>query len=376
MISRVLVEVSPTVDAAQWARLNVAGIVPDRVPYGLHRLADDGLSVFVRTPPRSRAIVLISRIGAKVTGGARWPESVLGRPRSSDADVRLCWDERVGIPAVLSQVGRHGRRPVVTGVIWITEPDAALSALARRVGKNALQRADAIFVLSSAQVPALRVNWGVDAARIHLVHFGIDTDFWDPSLTTAANLPDVNFPQASSTASGEQECRAIVSVGNDRYRDHGLLLDAVREAHRKLPKARLELVTSAPYQIPAEMGRWRRSVTHPELRDLYQHAQVVAMCTRTNNHASGITAILEAMAMGKPVVATHTPGLEDYVAHGETGVLVPSGDPDAMARALVELLEDSDRCTELGTKARKRALSYFSTQALSQRLASVIRSVL
>jgi glycosyltransferase involved in cell wall biosynthesis len=82
------------------------------------------------------------------------------------------------------------------------------------------------------------------------------------------------------------------------------------------------------------------------------------------------------MAMGKPIVATHTPGLEDYVAHGETDVFVPSGDPDAMVRALVELLEDSDRCAELGTEARKRALSYFSIQALSQRLASVIRSVL
>jgi glycosyltransferase involved in cell wall biosynthesis len=374
--SRVLVEVSPTVDAVRWARLNTAGIVPDRVPYGLHRLADDGFSVLVRTPPRSRAIVLLSRVGAKVTGGARWPESVLGRPRWSDADVRLCWDERVGIPAVLSQIRRHGRRPVVTGVIWIAEPDAALSALARRIGRHALERADAVFVLSSAQVPALRVNWGVDAARIHLVHFGIDTDFWDPSLATAVSLPEVNSPQASSTASGGQERPAIVSVGNDRHRDHGLLLAAVREAHGKLPKARLELVTSSSCQIPAEMGRWRRSVTHPELRDLYRRARVVAMCTRPNNHASGITAILEAMAMGKPVVATHTPGLEDYITHGETGVLVPNGDADAMARALVELLEDSDRCRELGTEARKRALSYFSTQALAQRLASVIRSVL
>jgi glycosyltransferase involved in cell wall biosynthesis len=260
-------------------------------------------------------------------------------------------------------------------MIWFAEPDANLSALARRIGRNALQRADALFVLSSAQVPALRVNWGVEAARIHLVHFGIDTDFWDPSLA-AAGLPGVNSLQTSSTVSGEQERPTIVSVGNDRYRDHGLLLAAVREVHRKLPKARVELVTSTPFQIPAEIGRWRRSVTHPELRDLYHHAKAVAICTRPNDHASGITAILEAMAMGKPVVATHTPGLEDYVTHGETGVLVRSGDPDAMAGTLVELLEDSDRCTELGTEARKRALGYFSTQALSRRLASVIRSVI
>jgi hypothetical protein len=52
MTSRVLVEVSPALDAADWARLHATGVVPDRVPYGLHRLADEGFAVQVRTPPR------------------------------------------------------------------------------------------------------------------------------------------------------------------------------------------------------------------------------------------------------------------------------------------------------------------------------------
>lgn len=376
MTSRVLVEVCPTLNTAHWARLHASGMVPDRIPYGLHRLATEGLSVLVRTPPRSRPIVLVSRLGAKFTGGARWPETVLGRPRASGADVQLCWDERTGIPAVLAQVGRRYRRPVVTGVIWIAEPSVNLSVLARSIGKNALRRADAIFVLSSGQVPDLCAKWGISADRVHLVHFGIDTDFWDPSLAVAADPSGVSASPISGTASAKQECPTILSVGNDRYRDHGLLLAAAGEVHKKLPAARLELVTNTPFKIPPEVGRWQQSVTHPELRELYRDARVVAICTRPNHHASGITAILEAMAMGKPVVATHTPGLEDYVADGETGVLIRNGDSDAMACTLVELLEDSDRCAELGAEARRRALSYFSTQALSRRLAAVIRSVI
>jgi glycosyltransferase involved in cell wall biosynthesis len=359
---RVLVEVSPSLDTREWSRQHARGLVPDRVPYGLHRLADDGFSVLVRTAPRSRAVELASRAGGKITAGARWPETLLGRPSPSTADIRLCWDERTGIPAILAQPpGR--RRPVVSGAIWVSEPDASLSPFARWTVRGALRRADAIFVLSSGQISPLREAWGMDEARIHLVHFGIDTEFWEPAAGGAPGEP------------AHAAHPVVVSVGNDRHRDHGLLLAAFQDVHGKLPEARLNLVSSIPFDIPADIGCWRQSLTHPQLRDLYRGARVAAVSTRLNNHASGITAILEAMAMGKPVVATRTPGLDDYVANGYTGVLVPPGDHDAMAGALVELLQDPDRCAELGAEARRRALDYFSTSAQAGRLATLLRSV-
>jgi glycosyltransferase involved in cell wall biosynthesis len=168
----------------------------------------------------------------------------------------------------------------------------------------------------------------------------------------------------------------ILSVGNDRHRDHDLLLTAMQEVHAKLPEARLELVARAHQEIAPEIGRWRRSATHPQLRDLYRKAQLVAICTRPNIHASGLTATLESMAMGKAVVATRNPGLEDYVVHGETGLLVPPDDPEAMARALVELVTDPDRCSQLGAAARARVVGKLSTKAMCRRLADVIRSVI
>ena len=362
---RVLVEVSPSLDTQEWSRQHAMGMVPDRVPYGLHRLADDGFSVLVRTAPRSRVVEVASRAGGKLTAGARWPESLLGRPVPWAADVRLCWDERTGIPAILAQPPGRRRRPVVSGAIWISEPDVGLSPFARWTVRSALHRADAIFVNSSGQISPLRKAWGMDEARIHFVHFGIDTEFWEPS----AGIP--GEPAHPVHASHP----VVVSVGNDRHRDHALLLAAFQDVHSKLPEARLNLVSSVRFDIPAEVGRWRQSLTHPELRDLYRGARLAAVSTRLNNHASGLTAILEAMAMGKPVVATRTPGLDDYVADGETGVLVPPGDRDAMAGALVELLQDPERCAELGAEARRRALGYFSTSAQAGRLATLLRSV-
>ena len=375
MSPRVLVEVSPSLDTQKWSRLHGMGLVPDRVPYGLDRLANDGFTVVVRTPPRARPIEFFGRVGGRLTGGARWPESLLGRPSPSAADVRLCWDERMGIPAVLTQPSARHRRPVVSGAIWITESDVNLSAFARWMIRSALQRVDAVFVLSSGQVSPLREVWDVNTARIHLVPFGIDTDFWKPSSRIGTDLYRPRSSGSSIAALEQPGNLAIASVGNDRHRDHRLLLAAFREVHSRLPKARLELVTRMPFDIPADVGRWQKDLTHVQLRELYSYAQVVAVSTQWNNHASGITAVLEAMAMGKPVVATRTPGLDDYVVNGETGVLVPHDDRDAIADALVELLKDSDRRAELGAEARRRALAHFSTQAQARRLAAVLDMV-
>lgn len=371
MSPTVLVELGPKLNVDEWARRYARGEVPDHVPYGLHRLAGEGMSVLIRRPLMSRPVIQFSRIGAKLTGGLRWPENALGRPTPSVADARLFWDESTAVPALLMNRGAAERRPVITGVIWNTEP-SGLSPLARRLTKVALRRADAIYVLSSAQVPVLRMEWGIASSRIHFVPFGIDTDFWDPTSPVRTELSDAD----TSPLPDGQQGPLILSVGNDQHRDHKLLLKAVREVHAKLPATQLELVTSAPQQIPPEVGHWRPSVTHSQLRDLYRNARLVTICTRPNIHASGVTATLESMAMGKAVVRTHTPGLEDYIVHGETGVLVPANNPDAMARELADLLMDPDRCARLGAAARQRVLRSFSTQAMCRRLAGAIQSVI
>lgn len=81
--------------------------------------------------------------------------------------------------------------------------------------------------------------------------------------------------------------------------------------------------------------------------------------------AEGISnTILEAMACGLPVVATAVGGNAELVRDGETGRVVPAGDADAMARALVELADDVPRATALGRAGRARVEREFSLQAM------------
>jgi glycosyltransferase involved in cell wall biosynthesis len=74
-------------------------------------------------------------------------------------------------------------------------------------------------------------------------------------------------------------------------------------------------------------------------------------------------AVVEAMAMGKAVVATTTGGLPEVVAHGETGLLVPPGDAELLAATVVTLLEDRDRREQMGCNGKARAQERFSLGA-------------
>jgi glycosyltransferase involved in cell wall biosynthesis len=74
-------------------------------------------------------------------------------------------------------------------------------------------------------------------------------------------------------------------------------------------------------------------------------------------------AVVEAMAMGKAVVATTTGGLPEVVAQGVTGLLVPPGDVESLAATVVSLLEDKARREQMGRNGKARAQERFSLDA-------------
>jgi glycosyltransferase involved in cell wall biosynthesis len=82
-------------------------------------------------------------------------------------------------------------------------------------------------------------------------------------------------------------------------------------------------------------------------------------------------ALLEAMAMGVPVVASEVGGIPEAVHDGITGLLVPPGDAEALACALIRVLDDRDFATHLGAAGRRRVLDEFDAHSGWRRLAAV-----
>jgi glycosyltransferase involved in cell wall biosynthesis len=124
----------------------------------------------------------------------------------------------------------------------------------------------------------------------------------------------------------------------------------------------LNLVVAGDGPLRARIPGTQGFVPHDELQGLYARAAVVACPSRREGFG---VACLEAMAHGRPVVATAVGGLRDLVVDGETGLVVPPRDPGALRSALERLLGDPVLRRRLGAAGRERARERFSWAAVT-----------
>jgi colanic acid/amylovoran biosynthesis glycosyltransferase len=124
----------------------------------------------------------------------------------------------------------------------------------------------------------------------------------------------------------------------------------------------LNLVVAGDGPLRDRVPFARGFVPHDELQELYARAAVIACPSRREGFG---VACLEAMAHGRPVVATRVGGLLDLVVDGETGIVVPPRDPAALRSALERLLADPDLRRKLGAAGRDRAGTHFSWEKVT-----------
>lgn len=110
------------------------------------------------------------------------------------------------------------------------------------------------------------------------------------------------------------------------------------------------------------------SLAHAQLLDVVQAADLVVVPSRFEGF--GLTA-LEAMALGRPVLATTTGGLPEVIEHGASGWLVPAQDPAQLAQAIGQLMDDAPLRQRLGAAGRTRAQQHFSLPTVTARLRDI-----
>jgi glycosyltransferase involved in cell wall biosynthesis len=91
--------------------------------------------------------------------------------------------------------------------------------------------------------------------------------------------------------------------------------------------------------------------------DWFAFCDVVLSCGDSELFSN---AVLEAMSVGRPVVATRVGGMAEMIEHERTGLLVPSGDSRALAHAIDRMLTDPELAARLGEAARRETLGRFS----------------
>jgi glycosyltransferase involved in cell wall biosynthesis len=164
-------------------------------------------------------------------------------------------------------------------------------------------------------------------------------------------------------------CSLLVAVGNlYPVKDHASLLRALpslADVHVAIAGRGDE--EQALKQLAVELGIAGR-VHLLGLRDDVDRVLSAADVFVHPSRSEGLPlAILEAMASGLPIVATRVGGVPEAVIDGVTGLLVPPGDPAALARAIRRVLDSGDRGAGLAHEGRARAEQEFSVDAMAQR---------
>ncbi len=99
-------------------------------------------------------------------------------------------------------------------------------------------------------------------------------------------------------------------------------------------------------------------------QDLVEDARFVVIPLPNRAHSLGQLSVLFCMAMGKAVIATRMMGVEDYVDDGETGLLVPPGDADALRAAMERLLANPDLATRMGVRGFEQVRDVFNDRRM------------
>jgi glycosyltransferase involved in cell wall biosynthesis len=126
----------------------------------------------------------------------------------------------------------------------------------------------------------------------------------------------------------------------------------------------------------APFTRWTGAQPHQVVLEHYRNADLFVLGSEVapNGDRDGIPNVLiESMAVGTPVVTTDISAIPELVVDGETGLLVPPGQPEMMARALIRLLTDIPLRKHVIEAARTRVIQGFDNRALIGSLAAVLR---
>ncbi|HBO43930.1 MAG TPA: hypothetical protein DD670_08365 [Planctomycetaceae bacterium] len=238
---------------------------------------------------------------------------------------------------------------------------------------NVLQlAADRTILVSHSQ--RRRVFGGRNEARVHVLHNAVDVDNPMPCSAEAPSLRG-----RFSIPNGNPIVIAVARLNPEKGID--VLIDAFAILAEQLSNVHLVLVGDGQERRRLEKQCQKRQLNgrvhfagySAMPGDLVAEADVLALSSRSEGLPN---VVLEAMAMGKPVVATTVGGVPEVIEDGISGRLVPPDQPDLLARALAELCTTPDLRKRLAASGRLRVQEAFSIEGRAAKLQSLYQHLL
>jgi glycosyltransferase involved in cell wall biosynthesis len=276
------------------------------------------------------------------------------RTKQIEQQYDLIWagSEKVGIPLSLFKL----HRPLV---VLAHHPESPLKARVVRAAGLA-KRWAGVGYISNEGKRFLMDRLGVPADRL----------FQAESAKFLGRVPPASGPTTGPT----------MSVGAAK-RDYPTLIAALS----KLPGYETEIFAASKYgdkltkQIPLSVQAWihiNSFVSEAELIQHYQAARfVIIPLVATTHGGAGLSAALEASTCGKAVIATRIGGMPTFVKDGETGLLVPPHDVDALRIAIQKLWEQPDLAHQMGLAGRSYLEQNFDPETVQANVQAMLRKI-
>jgi glycosyltransferase involved in cell wall biosynthesis len=234
------------------------------------------------------------------------------------------------------------------------------------------RRTDGLIAISQAVKDWLVAEWHIPPAQIAVIHYGIEASRFrsphaDPDIAADTRGPGI-----------------IGSIGRlEPRKGHETLIRAMPEILQRLPEASLQIAGHDPW----DYGQVLQAV----INDLGLERQVQLLGFRDDvpaflhgldvfalaSHSEGFgQVIIEAMAAGKPVVASRIAPFTEIVLEGETGLLVESKNPKAFADAICWLLTHPRQAQQMGKCGQEQIRGHFSAERMAEQTFSLYHELL
>ncbi|BAZ44751.1 putative glycosyl transferase [Chondrocystis sp. NIES-4102] len=288
--------------------------------------------------PETDTVSLSDKLRGKITGIPHfWSYARRITQDLGSDDCIYCEGEQLGI-AVAAVAGQKKHKPKIAVHFHnINRPRGKLSLKLFKAAENI----DLFIVHCRAQYEFLQNYLNLPPSKLGYFWYPTDCQFFTPGK-----------------ASSNKTRPLIVSVGLEN-RDYRVLAAATENLDVDVKIAGFSQFTSRlpdnfPSKLPANMSN--SSYTLPQLLQLYHDADIVVVCIEPSNWSAGATALIEAMACGKPIILTKTEGLKEYITDEGAIMGVKPSDPEALRQAIAHLLANPQQAQTMAEKAYQLAL--------------------
>jgi glycosyltransferase involved in cell wall biosynthesis len=267
--------------------------------------------------------------------------------------------EQIGLPLAALLKFTPGTRPRHLMIVHVISEPKKTVFLDWLGVQSAIDR---FITYSRWQQRFIEDRWKLNRDRVLWTPFMVDQDFFAPERVTP------------SPGARPQVC----AVGLER-RDYETLLRAVEDLD-----VHVVIAAASPWSKRREGVATRsipnnvtvRKFTQYELRQLYADSRFMVMPLENVKFQAGITAILECLALGKPVICSRVPGQTDVVVEGENGRYVPPGDPSALRVEICRLLSNPEEAARMGANGRILVERQMNLDLYVQRLADFLNEAI